>query len=61
MNLSKQEVVIIGDRITTDVLAGKICGIKTFLVKPLTEMPSNIQKIIYKIEALVLRMTESTI
>lgn len=61
MNLNKQEVVIIGDRITTDILGGKILGIKAFLVKPLTQMPSKIQKLIYKIEAFLLNITESTI
>jgi hypothetical protein len=59
MNLSKSDVVIIGDRITTDVLAGKIIGIKTFLVKPLTQMPSKIQKIIYSFENYLLKKIEN--
>jgi HAD superfamily phosphatase (TIGR01668 family) len=58
MNLNKKDVIIIGDRVTTDILAGKRFGIKAFLVAPLTEMPSVFQKFIYKIEAYVLKKIE---
>ncbi|MBC7476395.1 MAG: YqeG family HAD IIIA-type phosphatase [Candidatus Sericytochromatia bacterium] len=58
MKLNKGDIVIIGDRLTTDILAGKLFGIKAFLVAPLTEMPSIFQKIVYKIEAKVLKMIE---
>jgi len=50
MKLEKDEVVIIGDRIITDILVGKRLGTKTFLVKPLTQKPSIFQKTIYLIE-----------
>ncbi|GIW22752.1 MAG: hypothetical protein KatS3mg068_1759 [Candidatus Sericytochromatia bacterium] len=59
MNLKKSDVVIVGDRITTDVLAGKLIGIKTFLVKPLTQMPSKLQRIIYSFENYLLKKIES--
>ncbi len=58
MNLNKKDVIIIGDRLTTDILAGKILGIRAFLVAPLTEKPSRFQKIVYKIEAFILKMIE---
>jgi HAD superfamily phosphatase (TIGR01668 family) len=58
MNLNKHDVVIIGDRVTTDIFAGKMFGIKAFLVAPLTEMPSRFQKFVYKIEAYVLKAIE---
>jgi HAD superfamily phosphatase (TIGR01668 family) len=58
MNLDKKDVVIIGDRLTTDILAGKRFGIKAFLVAPLTEKPNRLQKFIYKIEAYVLKAIE---
>ena len=59
MNLKKSDVVIVGDRVTTDVLAGKLTGIKTFLVKPLTQMPSKLQRVIYNFENYLLRKAES--
>lgn len=59
MNLQKSDVVIVGDRITTDVLAGKITGIKTFLVKPLTQMPSKLQRVIYSFENYILKKMEN--
>jgi HAD superfamily phosphatase (TIGR01668 family) len=58
MNLNKKDVVIIGDRVTTDILAGKIFGIKAFLVAPLTEMPSYLQRLVYQLEAYVLKKIE---
>lgn len=58
MKLNKNDIVIIGDRLTTDILAGKLFGIKAFLVAPLTEMPSMFQKFIYKLEAKILRTIE---
>jgi len=55
----KEEVVIIGDRITTDILAGKLFGIKAFLVKPLTKMPSTLQKMVYTLESYILLKLET--
>ena len=37
MGTTKQETVIIGDQLFSDILAGKNAGIKTILVKPITE------------------------
>lgn len=58
MNLNKQDVVIVGDRVTTDILAGKMFGIKAFLVAPLSESPSFFQRMIYKAEATILKVIE---
>lgn len=58
MNLNKSDVIIVGDRLTTDILAGKMIGIKSFLVAPLSESPSFFQRIIYKIESNILRALE---
>lgn len=58
MKLDKKEVVIIGDRVTTDILAGKIFGIKAFLVAPLSQKPSKFQRFVYKLEAGILKLIE---
>lgn len=58
MNLNRQSVIIVGDRVTTDILAGKRLGIKAFLVAPLSESPSFFQRLVYKIEAYILRVIE---
>ena len=34
LNLKKQETVMVGDQLFTDILAGKCSGIQTILVKP---------------------------
>ena len=59
MKLKKKEVIIVGDRVTTDILAGKLFGIKAFLVKPLTKMPSTLQRIVYKVENYILLKIET--
>lgn len=59
MKLDKSDVIIIGDRITTDILAGKILGIRAFLVAPLAEMPSKLHRLIHRFEIFVLRLLES--
>jgi HAD superfamily phosphatase (TIGR01668 family) len=58
MNLDKKSVVIVGDRVTTDILAANLLGIKSILVSPLTEMPSLLQKTIYKIESIILQISD---
>ncbi len=44
-NYQKDEMVIIGDQLMTDILAGKNYGIKTILVDPLAEKDLKITKI----------------
>lgn len=58
MKLDKKSVVIVGDRVTTDILAGKLLGIQSILVSPLTEMPSFLQRTIYKLESIILKISE---
>lgn len=58
MNLGFKSVIIVGDRVTTDIFVGKRLGIKAFLVAPLTESPSFFQKLVYKIEARLLKFIE---
>jgi len=61
MNLKQDEVVIIGDRLITDILVGKRLGTKTFLVKPLTKRPSIPQRTIYLIEKFIMNRFPSSI
>lgn len=58
MALDKADVVIVGDRVTTDILAGKMLGIKAFLVAPLSDSPSFFQRMVYKLEATLLHAIE---
>ena len=37
LGLKRQEVVMVGDQLLTDVLAGNIAGVKTILVQPLVQ------------------------
>jgi HAD superfamily phosphatase (TIGR01668 family) len=43
--LKKEEVILIGDQLLTDVLAGNRAGIKTILVDPLTKEDQKLTKI----------------
>lgn len=61
MKLKKKEVIIVGDRVTTDILAGKLFGIRAFLVKPLTKVPSRFQRVVYYVEAYILLKLENNI
>ncbi len=36
-NLSKEDVIMVGDQLITDIQAGNLAGVKTVLVKPLVE------------------------
>lgn len=36
-NISKSEVLFVGDQVLTDVLAGSLSGVKTVLVKPIVD------------------------
>lgn len=53
-NLKKEEMVIIGDQIVTDIVSGKRFKIKTILVDPLGEKDLKITSINRKIEKRIL-------
>lgn len=44
MNLSKQEIVVIGDQLMTDVLGGNMAGFHTILVVPIVETDGKITR-----------------
>lgn len=54
-NFKKEEMVIIGDQIVTDILAGRRFGIKTILVDPLGTADLKITGLNRKIEANILK------
>ena len=37
VNARKDQVVMVGDQLCTDILGGNLCGVETILVEPLTE------------------------
>ncbi|KAB8127288.1 YqeG family HAD IIIA-type phosphatase [Gracilibacillus oryzae] len=45
MNLKKEEVVVIGDQLMTDVLGGNFAGFHTILVVPIVKTDGKITKI----------------
>lgn len=55
LQLSFQEVAMIGDQIFTDVLGGNRLGIYTILIKPLSKEELRVTKIVRKIERRVLK------
>jgi HAD superfamily phosphatase (TIGR01668 family) len=58
MECSKEEVVIVGDQIFTDVFGGNRFGIKTILVKPISDKDQWVTKIKRGIEKKVIRRYE---
>lgn len=56
MNLNYEEVVIIGDRVFTDIYCGKKLGLKTFLVEPLSDRASFIIRWLRKIERGIIKI-----
>lgn len=52
----KEETVIIGDQLFTDILGGNLFGIHTILVKPLSKETSSIRKFMRKAEDFFLKM-----
>ncbi|MCV3295705.1 MAG: YqeG family HAD IIIA-type phosphatase [Oenococcus sp.] len=51
-DLSKDEVIMVGDQITTDIIASNLAGVRSVLVQPLTEtdgFPTRINRQIAKI------------
>ncbi len=55
MELKKEEIVVIGDQLLTDVLGGNMAGLKTILVVPIVETDGKITKINRKIERFIFR------
>ncbi len=54
MNLSPQEVAIIGDQLLTDILGGNNVGLYTILVDPLVKSDAPITQFNRKLEGLIL-------
>lgn len=54
MELKKEEVVVIGDQLLTDILGGNFAGFYTILVVPIVETDAKITKFNRKIERRVL-------
>ncbi|PAV28989.1 hypothetical protein CIL05_13490 [Virgibacillus profundi] len=54
MELKKEEVVVIGDQLLTDVLGGNFAGFYTILVVPIVQTDGKITKINRKIERRIL-------
>lgn len=57
--LKKEEIVMIGDQIVTDILSGKIYGVKTILVDPLGVKDLKITGLNRKIEGLIVKRYEA--
>lgn len=55
MKLRKDEVVVIGDQVMTDVLGGNSAGLYTILVVPIVETDEKITRFNRKMERIVLR------
>lgn len=55
MGLKKEEVVVVGDQILTDVLGGNIAGFHTILVVPIVQTDGKITRINRMIERRILR------
>ncbi|WP_042223392.1 YqeG family HAD IIIA-type phosphatase [Oceanobacillus manasiensis] len=54
MGMKKEEIVVIGDQLLTDVLGGNIAGFYTILVVPIVQTDGKITKINRKIERRIL-------
>ncbi len=57
-NLHKEEMIMIGDQLITDILSGKLYGIKTILVEPLGKKDLKITKFNRMLESIVLKKYE---
>jgi len=54
MGLKREEIVVIGDQLMTDVLGGNLAGFYTILVLPIVQTDAKITKINRKIERRIL-------
>ena len=57
-NYQKEEVIIIGDQLFTDILGGNIVGINTCLVNPITKEDFLITKFFRSLEELIFKDLE---
>lgn len=57
--VKKEEMAMIGDQIVTDILSGKIYGVKTILVDPLGVKDLKITGLNRKIEGLIVKKYEN--
>jgi len=55
MGLKKEEIVVIGDQVLTDVLGGNSAGLYTILVVPIVQTDGKITRINRKIERIILK------
>lgn len=55
MGLGKNQVVVIGDQIMTDILGGNLAGLYTILVVPIVQTDGKITRLNRKIERFILR------
>jgi uncharacterized protein len=55
MNLKKEEIVVIGDQVLTDVLGGNSAGLYTILVVPIVQTDGKITRFNRKIERIILK------
>lgn len=60
-NINKQNSIMIGDQIFTDVWGGNIFGIKTILVKPIGKKESILTKVKRPFEKFILKKIEKDI
>lgn len=54
MNLDKDEIVVIGDQVLTDVLGGNVAGFYTILVVPIVQTDGKVTRFNRKIERYIL-------
>lgn len=54
MNLKKEEIVVIGDQLLTDVLGGNSAGFQTILVVPIVRSDAKITQFNRRIERIIL-------
>jgi predicted HAD superfamily phosphohydrolase YqeG len=55
MALNSDQVVVIGDRLLTDIVGGSYLGMHTCLVAPVTTRPSAPKRVLYRFEGLLMR------
>lgn len=57
--LKKEQVVLIGDQVFTDLVGGNLLGIKTILVEPLAIKKNSLKNILYLIEKSLLKWLDN--
>lgn len=59
MNLPPQQVLVVGDRLLTDVLGGNYLNMPTCLLTPLNPKPRGVMKWVYPVENWLLKWIRS--